>query len=366
MRRWMAAFLFAAAAALALTGDHSTAVAQQAPEEESFNTADGVRLKGLFHKSPKGGQGDPVVILMYAPGADRTMLKPGDWGGLAKELNDKGFHVFRFDWRGHGKSTDIVDTDAFWKTGFTAAYNNRYIKGSRSKPVKSTLNVKTDINPSYFPVFVNDLAAVRMHIDQKNDQGNLNSSSIYLIGSEDAATLGMLWMTSEWFRPAVHPMLFAGQQYKATPTPGIVVDPPAGADIAGAVWLSAAKPSQINSRIVEGWPKLNLKMRDNNPMLFLYGTKDPTSARHSKFFYDEMLVAKGNERLGVKSLDQTFLTGVDTKLGGVNLLGKNSQIGVEDTIMKYLEARQKDRVSLTRKERKYVGPYYIDLRYFGF
>lgn len=366
MRRWMAAFLSASVAAFAFMGERSTLQAQNTPEEESFTTADGVRLKGLFHKSAKGGQGDPVVVLMYAPGADRTMLKPGDWDGLAKELNKAGFHVFRFDWRGHGKSTDISDVQEFWQTGFTAGYNNRYIKGARSKPPKSTLNVKTDISPNYLPVYINDLAAVRMHLDQKNDQGNLNSSSIYLIGADEAATLGMMWMAAEWHRPAVHPQLPLGQQFKVVPTPGIFVDPPAGADIAGAVWLSAARPSSIRTNIAEYWPKVSIKMRDNNPMLFLYGSKDQAAARDSKFFYDQMLVAKGNARLGVKALDQTFSTGVDTKLGGVNLLGKNAQIGVEDTIMKYLEARQKDRVSLTRKERRYVGPYYVDLRLLGF
>ena len=45
----------------------------------------------------------PVIVLMYAPGPDRDMTK-GEWGGLAKELKKAGYHVFQFDWRGHGKS----------------------------------------------------------------------------------------------------------------------------------------------------------------------------------------------------------------------------------------------------------------------
>src|SRR5690606_17549423 len=142
---------------------------------------------------------------------------------------------------------------------------------------------------SYFPLYVNDLTAVRMHIDQKNDQGDLNSSSIYLIGSGDAATLGMLWMASEWFRPAVHPMIGLGVQYKLTPTPGIAVDPAAGADIAGAIWLSASVPQTVPRNAVSAWPKVSMKMRDNNPMLFLYGGADTAAARESKFFYDEVL-----------------------------------------------------------------------------
>jgi pimeloyl-ACP methyl ester carboxylesterase len=377
MRRWLALpVMFAAAALLALSGAPRPAQAQDGkPVEETFTTADGVRLKGLFHRSPKGGQGDPVVVLLYPPGPDRTMLKPGDWDGLAKTLNDNGFHVFRFDWRGHGKSTDITDPlgdgtgfSGFWTNRFTGLWhqNPRYVVGANRRPVKNELNVKTDIRPGYFPVYATDLAAVRLHLDQKNDQGDLNSSSIYLIGAGDTATLAMLWLAAEWNRPAVAPVLGAGLQYKYTPMPGIVVDPPAGADIAGAIWLSASRPSVIPAPAVANWVRSNLKLRDNNPMLFLYGEKDSSGASGSRYFYDQVLVAKGNRSQGVKDLEQTFLTAVPkTSLSGVNLLGKNAETGTEDTIVKYLQARQKDRVALTRKMRNYVGPYFIDLRYFG-
>jgi hypothetical protein len=362
--------VFAAAAALALTEAPPAAQARQNnPDEVSFDTADGVRLKGLFHKSATGDkQGNAVVVLLYSPGPDRTMLKPGDWPGLTKTLNDAGFHVFRFDWRGHGKSTDITDTDLFWRNGITGGWNNRYIRGANKKPVKSSLDVKADLGDRspYFPCYVNDLAAARVYLDQKNDEGGLNSSSIYLIGAGDTATLGMLWLTAEWFRPAVHPTLGGGVQFKVVPTPGIVADPEAGRDIAGAVWLSAARPPMVRDTTVQNLPKISMKMRDVNPMLFLYGEKDTAAASQSKFFFDNVLVAKGNRAIGVKELEQTFLTAVPkTSLNGVNLLGKNGELGTEDTILKYLAARQKDRVAKTVKKRMYVSPYFIDLRYFG-
>ena len=50
---------------------------------------------------------------MYAPGKGNDMDK-GDWKGLAKALSNEGYNVFRFDWRGHGKSKDIKDTFRFW------------------------------------------------------------------------------------------------------------------------------------------------------------------------------------------------------------------------------------------------------------
>ena len=72
------------------------------PVEETFLTADGVQLHGLFTKSTKNSGTDPVVILLYPPGKDNTMAK-GDWKGLATLLSKQGYNVFQFDWRGHGK-----------------------------------------------------------------------------------------------------------------------------------------------------------------------------------------------------------------------------------------------------------------------
>ena len=168
------------------------------PVEEAFDTADGVRLKGLFHRSPGGHkQGDAVVVLLYPPGPDRDMRK-GNWDDLIGRLNDAGFHVFRFDWRGHGGSAEIADPvgdntrlAGFWTNAITGGWNRRHVRGYSRRPVKNDLRVKPDIDLArYLPVFVTDLAAARLHLDQKNDQGEVNTSSIYLVGAGDTAALG--------------------------------------------------------------------------------------------------------------------------------------------------------------------------------
>jgi hypothetical protein len=364
MRRWLAApLLFAALVALASQGDLA-AQDDNKPVEETFPTADGVRLKGLFHKSPKPATGNPVVILLYEPGVGNSLDKPGDWSGLTKTLNDKGFHVFRFDWRGHGKSKDITDPNEFWFNNVTGPWNKKYVKGWNKKPIKNDIDIKTDVASlkGYLPIFVNDIAAARAHLDGKNDQNDLSTSSIYVIGAGDAAGLGLLWMTGEWVRPAIHPLLGAGQVYKFVPTPGIVVDPEAGKDIAGAVWLTGTRPVAFPERIVTDWVKNQQKLRDNNPMLLMYGGDDAAAKTQANFFFNQVLVAKGNKTLGIKALEQTFIEEVKgTKVKGAALLGNNAQLKTEDTIMKYLEARQKDRASVVRRERKYPGPYYFDL-----
>ena len=373
MRRWMAApAVFAAAAALALLADAPTARGQDnKPVEEKFTTADGVTLQGLFHKSPQPKSGNPVVILLYPPGPANTMLKPGDWDGLTALLTKEGFNVFRFDWRGHGRSTDITDTDLFWNNPITGPWNQKCVPGynafKRTGPDR--ISVKKDVRSSYFPVYVNDLAAARVHLDAKNDPAGgsqVNTSSVYLIGAGDAATLGMLWLASEWARPAIRPTIIGGNgvevPYKLSPTPGVIPDVEAGRDIAGAIWLTATKPQSVYAATVAEWSKDAPKLRENNPMLFLVGGKDTAGIAASKFFYKQVLVAEGNRSLMVKPLEQTFLTELKgIKLSGPALLGNDKDTGAETEITKFLTGRQKDRVAVTAKARKWDSPYFINL-----
>ncbi|QDU24066.1 alpha/beta hydrolase [Urbifossiella limnaea] len=369
-----------AAALVALSFDATPVEAQAAkPTEEAFTTADGVRLKGLFHKSPNGPkQGNAVVMLLYPPGAERTMLK-GDWDGLVDALNTEGFHVFRFDWRGHGGSTDIVDPvgdnmpiggvlyNGFFSNGITGGWNVRYVKGGALAKKPNELRVKGGITlPAYLPVFVNDLAAARLHLDQKNDNGEVNTSSLYIVGAGETASLGMMWLASEWQRPGVAPLLGGGLQYKATPTPGIVVDPPAGADIAGAVWLSGSRPPVFPQTTVQWWAKSSVKLRDNNKMLFLYGGTDAAAKKDADFFFDQVLVADGRKgAAGVAAVEQTFKADLGkTNLNGVALLGKDKDLKTETKILEYLKARQKDRVDMIRKSRNYVTPYYVNVNHY--
>lgn len=391
MRCWMAAPLVLVAAALSFWSDPSHATAQSkadAPVEETFVTADGVQLRGLFHKSAIDPSTAPVVILMYPPGKgpnDKVNdMDTGDWVGLANLLSSKGFNVFRFDWRGHGKSTDIKDKDKFWgldpmnPNPFTASWNHRYIAGGPPKrPIKDTILFKDFKTPEaaikYAPMYLTDLAAVRFHLDSKNDAGDLNTSSIYLVGAESAAALGFGFLTMEWNRPAFAPKpneLGAAPRYDFVPQQlRIPIDPAGGADISGAVWLSARRPNSLPERLVENWvAKGASKMRDNNPMLFMYAEKDTKGKNDAAFFHLEALVGKGDKRNGLNPLNDAYLKemkGAD-KLSGVALLGNNEKLKTEDTILKFLEAIQKERVKITRKQRNFTSPYFVSLSNFGF
>jgi pimeloyl-ACP methyl ester carboxylesterase len=392
MRFWMVPLLLLAAAVAAiLNAATPAALAQDAKlkpgeaVEETFLTADGIQLHGKFTKAATDQGNAPVVILLYPPGKDNNMGK-GDWTGLANKLSAAGYNVFQFDWRGHGKSTDIKDTSKFWNlpnpqnmypNPWTGQWNTRFIKGAPNpnfpnKKIKNELAFKDIADPvRYAPTLIVDLAAVRYHLDNKNDAGDLNTSSIYLIGADSAATIGMAWLATEWNRPAFVPnpnqlAVFGGfPTYKFVPQPlNGGVNNEGGSDISGAVWLSATRPTSVPERLLRDWVSTAApKLRENNPMLFLYGENDTNGKRQTNFFYNEVLVAKPPPSSRLTKIDDiTFEKAVKgTKLAGVGLLGNNNELKTEDTIIQFLAARQKDRAKLIRKNRGFTEPWSIQL-----
>jgi hypothetical protein len=384
MRRWLAAPLLFALIAFCSYVDAPQVQAQakaSPPEEETFITADGIQLHGLFHRSAKSPGTDPVVILLYPPGKDNNMLK-GDWGGLANRLAESGYNVFRFDWRGHGKSNDIKDTTKFWQNSITGPWNLKFIKDAPPrKPIKDTFYYKDLINPgSYMPVYLTDLAAVRAQLDLKNDAGDVNTSSIYLIGAEGAAAIGIIWMAAEWNRPQFAPtpnQLGMSPRYEYVPQQLRGDFESAGNDISGAVWLSGSRPMSMSKAVVNGaisgiLPNgsrmmVTPKIRDNNPMLFLYAAQDKKGEGEAKYFHVEALVGKGDPKNGLRPLNANYLKTIAKggALSGVGLLGDNEKLGTETDIMKFLDAQQQERKSIVRKNRGYNNTYFIKLNDFG-
>ncbi len=391
--RLITPLLFATLVVGLLVPQSPRALAQEPPEAEAetFKTADGMQLRGMFQKSAKNPASDPVVIMIYPPGKDNHMDK-GDWKGLSRMLAKEGYNVFRFDWRGHGKSTDIKDTTIFWNrfsqadpnpNPFTGPWHtNRMITGAPtagSRIIKNDLFYKDLRDPvRYAPVLLQDLAAARYHLDSKNDVGEVNTSSIYLVGAESAATVGMAWLMTEWNRPAFAPgaaqllgpvgiPLPGGfPSYKYVPQPlngGVGVE--AGADIAGAIWLTATRPTSVSERSIKDWmSRYATRLRETNHMLFLYGPDDAKGKAQADFFFNEVLVAKPRPGTALQPLDQTFEMPVKGggKLSGVSLLGAAAGGATEETMIKFLAAIQKERARLPRKPRNFVTPWFVALQ----
>ncbi len=307
-------------------------------------------------------------------------MTKGDWIGLANRLTEAGYNVFRFDWRGHGKSSDIKDTAKFWQNAFTGLWNQRYISGSNKKPIKDTFYYK-DLGANamnYMPVYLLDLAAVRSHLDNKNDAGDVNTSSIYIVASENAAALGLAWMATEWNRPQFAPgpnALNFAPKYEYVPQPLRGDYETAGNDISGVVSLSGSRPPSMSKELIKGFISgilpngsrmpLAPKIRDNTPILFMYAVGDKKSEEAAKTFHLEALAAKGMGNL--RPLNDKYLMPIEKggTLTGVALLGDNEKLKTEDNLMKFLGTLQQDRKSIVRRNRGFIAPYFIRLNEFG-
>jgi hypothetical protein len=229
---------------------------------------------------------------------------------LAQALS-KDFAVLSFDFRGHGDSTTV--NPAFW------VGSNNTIKNAAKKPNKISYK---DFPASYLPMLANDVAAAKRYLDQQNDAGSCNSSNMVVIGAEEGAAIGALWISTEWQR----------KRLIKNPIGNWVADPQGkveGEDIASAVWLSI--PQKLNGVDVGYWLKgPSNKVRDKVPMVFFYGLQDTKAQTAATSLLNELKRA-GREKL----TDLTVVRSKTTKLAGVDLLGKKD-FKTEDEILVYL------------------------------
>jgi len=361
--------------AVLLWGSSSQTVSAQEEkydkQDVNFSTSDNVELQGVLYKTKKPGP-QPCIILLHSPTvAGNKGSAHGDWDGLAKTLAGD-FNVLRFDFRGHGKSDLIKSKTDFWGNLVNQKFFPREArKQPQPESLKSVDYIQKNNNyHPYLPMLVNDIMAARIFLDAKNDAGDLNTSTIYLIGAGDAASLGFLYLLAEWDRPQVAQ---PGVNISRLPLSRVdlfnIKGRPewAGKDIAGAIWLSAEYPEgYMNTTFFQNVVKLKTDLRDSNKMLFLYGADDNTRTgkKGSDGFFNKVLVAEGNRALRVDPIRMTKMIAIPkTKLSGVDLLGKD--IGTEKEIVKYLKDMETDRKVVARITRNYTTTPYVDPVQYG-
>jgi alpha-beta hydrolase superfamily lysophospholipase len=272
-----------------------------------FDTADGVELRGTFYPASKAKA--PAVLMLHRFGGDRQ-----GWKKLAEELQGKGLAVLTFDFRGHGESTKV--SPDFWKH----QSNTGYIKGAKTD--RKTIRV-SDFRKDYLPMLVNDIVAAKRFLDKQNDAGLCNSSNLIVIGAEEGAALGCLWIREEWDRLP---------QIKG-PFNRLMYDPqgkPFGEDIAAAIWISPS--AGLNGKSVGFWLKDKKEIRERTPMLFYSSSGDPDGASAAKRLFEDLKSKQS------KAPELTFLQdGVKGgRARGVDLVNKKD-VKVDDEIIKYLE-----------------------------
>jgi len=273
-------------------------------ENIKFDTVDGVELRGTFYPASKAKA--PAVLMLHRYGGNRQ-----GWEKLAEFLQNKGLAVLTFDFRGHGESTN-VSPDLFWKVNA----NNNLIKGAKQN--RKTIRF-ADFQRGYGPMLVNDIAAAKRYLDKKNDASECNSSNLIVIGAEEGAALGCLWIHEEWDRwPLMRGTLnrwFKDPQGK-----------PFGEDIAAAIWLSPAAGLYGKS----AGPWLDKKeIRDKIPMLFYASKDDVAGVAAATQLYEDL---KRRNKLDL-TFPPVLKPGKDR---GTDLVSKKDD-KVREEIAKYLE-----------------------------
>ncbi len=302
-------FLTGFVACVALTFA-SAARAQGKGDSAKVTTVDGVELHASFYQSPK--KAAPIVICLHPVGAGENSGSK-NWKFLAESLQPN-YSVLLFDFRGHGKST-TVQPELFWSN----SHNLQHVKGGREK--RDTIDYK-DFSKSYYLTLANDLAAIKSFLDRRNDQQACNTSNTILIGAENAATIGAVWLNSEWnrFKLIVNPM-----------TPFLPPQPaltPEGRDVVACIWLSP--DPKIGSQNVTLTATLEVAAKGNaTPMVFMYGDADTRGQTIAKTMEAKLKTAKHKFTAAVPVKG-------NTKLTGEKLL--QAPLGTDKAIKDYLDA----------------------------
>ena len=303
--------------ALGMIISFSPPVLAQAEKENfdkvKFDTVDQVELHGLFYPSTKGKDA-PCALLLHK-------LITGSkekWDKLAVALQKKGYAVLAFDFRGHGDSTSV--SPEFWKY----KGNLEGIGGHNAADPKKTISHRDFRNMGYCPWLINDIAAAKLFLDRRNDSGACNSSNLVLIGEEDGAALGAMWMAAEFnrYRAITLPPL-APEKLESTPE---------GKDIVAAVWLT------MNPRVPVGkGPTVNFAawFKDEKlrkvPMAFLFSDAD---AEGDRFANTAVKILKGTSKHPEElTAAKSIKTGA--KIAGTALLKES--LDTEKLIVAYLD-----------------------------
>jgi hypothetical protein len=306
--RWLAP---TALFCLVLLGSPRVLFAQGAsePERVKIPTVDGVELRGFFYKSPKANA--PTVLVLHSLGKGMHSMVTG-WKDLAQRLQPN-YSVMLFDFRGHGESK-VVDPTIFWK------YQHNILAGKASFNKDTIDYVNFDKTGAYLPTLINDIAAVKGYLDRRSDQGECNTSSFILIGAENGATLGSIWLNSEWSRFRVTPALQLENR-------------PEGKDTIAAIWLSISH--LLGKRKIALSAVLDEAARKGaTPMVFMYGDADVDGRATAKRLEKDI---KGTGAKAPHNLKYTGATSLGkTNLAGVNLLSTKT-LKVDAAILKYLD-----------------------------
>jgi len=337
-----------AAAALTVCAPAS---AQAEKKERSvkidFKSADGVTLVGRYYAPMGPKKRDAVVLLLHDFNKGKGgSSKANGYQDLATAMQDDGYAVVSFDFRGFGDST-AVDKDKFWAD----ANNRTYINGAGKKQA----SIRYDqFKPAYFRHLVNDVAAARAYLDRRNDARDVNVSNLILVGVGEGATIGSAWAYNE-----------ARRRKDNNENPPIIGLPrttggadPESNNIAGAVWVSLSptlagidyrshlarwnfelvRNQRITTVFLNGEGKADSTSR--TAVAGLLGKIKPSGTRKPGPRKDRVVKDKGaKEPGGEGAMEGTRQILLKDNLSGEKLLDKQVARGILTIMGRVMEAR---------------------------
>ena len=290
-RRFLMPLVFAALAlgATLLTAPPAEA---QAPSDETFESADGVKLHGRFYKA-QANKNDSCVLLVarVQEGPDQGGLgRPGEAVGQGGVQHpDPPLPGPRQEHRRvrQGVLRQPVPRRRSTPGGFPGR--------TRTRPAaRSQL---ADLKPQYAPMLVNDVMAARAFLERKNDTGEVNVSTMYLIGAGEACPLGLLYIAAEWHREAIQPNIVVPPAY-VNGTAGLPRPAERRPGREGHRRVHLADPGADAVTPGRSRQGVRLSVRPehaggNRGCSSCTARRTTTGKRKAKYFYDEVLVAKG-------------------------------------------------------------------------
>jgi hypothetical protein len=277
-------------------------------------------------------------------GSSRT----DEWDSLATRLQKEGYAVLSFDFRGFGQSTGV--SPIFWK-----AQQNQLFRGAKMPKPPATISHK-EFAPVYYRQLVNDVAAAKAWLDNENDAGSLNSRNVIVIGAGQGATVGLMWMASEYKR---HRGIQVQELLVGQPIPVRLDDEPAGSDLIAGIWLSLSPSLAGYQMPVSNWIK-EIGKTNKLPMAFIHGEEksDPANLQAVNYLKTIYPDFKRGTAIKDKDLKYTGEKSIAAKLTGSKLLQAN--LGTDTFIVEqYLTPLTTDRSPAQWKKRDNKTSYFF-------
>jgi len=307
-----------------------------------FATGDGVNLVGDFYYPEANSKTAPTIILLHAVGPGKAAASRKDFGKLPEQLAKQEFAVLTFDFRGYGDSKEVSNV-----------YERMYGKKGNKLEAK---NFSTQEDYAHL---VSDVIAAKVWLDGQNNNGMCNANNVAVIGAEQGAMVGLLWVANEFVDmdrgrdfakrklpdqvvsggPMYNPVMWGFTYMGPQVVPGKEVDVATkyeGDDVTCVIALSM-RPSlggAPEDKHLRNW--LSMPLSDNRTILEkvgiygIVGEKDTEADRFWTKATKDWLKGSGlKQQTGFKSIKNTNLTG--TKLLGSDVLK------TEELITEYLE-----------------------------